>query len=328
MPKKIEISHRTIIFTVLFLAFLAFLYVISDIILQVFVSLLIMTILNPTVSKLEKYKVPRVASVLIVYAIVIAVIILVGALMIPPLVEQTTIFAASLPRYFSELNLPFGIEDQFTSQITQVISQLPSQVIRIGVTVFSNIFFVFAVFIFALYFLLARKNLDSQMSYFLKKEHIEKIDRVLVLLERDLGGWARGQLFLMILVGTSTYIGLFILGVPFALPLALLAGILEIIPNLGPIAASVPVILVGFGVSPLTGFASAALAFLVQQVENYVFVPKVMEKSANVSPIITLISLLIGFRLAGIPGAILSIPVVITTRVILNEFVFVKKELL
>lgn len=324
MPKKIEISHRTIVFTVLFLAFGWFLFLIRDIILQVFVALLIMTILNPTVSKLEKRKVPRVTSVLIVYALVLAVFVLAIALMIPPLVDQTSSFATSLPQYFVQLDLPFNIIDEVNRQISSIFTQLPAQLIRIGVSVFSNLFAVFTVFFFALYFLLAREKLDSQMSNFLSKKQIGRIDKILEILEKDLGGWARGQLLLMFMVGLSTYIGLRILGVPFALPLALLAGILEIIPNLGPVVASIPVILVGFGVSPLTGFAAAALSFLVQQVENYLLVPKVMQKSANVSPIITLLSLLIGFRLAGVPGAFLSIPVVITSRVMLNEFVFNK----
>jgi len=214
--------------------------------------------------------------------------------------------------------------DQFAGEITSVVSQLPAQVIKIGVSIFSNIFALLSVFIFALYFLLAREKLDSQLSNFVKKKHLDRIDHILEVLEKDLGGWARGQLFLMLMVGVSTYVGLLILGVPFALPLALLAGILEIVPNLGPVLSSVPIVLVAFGISPLTGIAAAALSFLIQQVENYFFVPKIMEKSINVSPVITLLSLLIGFRLAGVPGAILSLPIIITSRVLLNEFIFKK----
>lgn len=325
MTNKIEISHRTIIFTVFFLIISWLLFFIRDIILQIFVALVIMSILNPLVTKLEKYKIPRVASVLIVYVILISLIVFGLVIMVPPFVEQTSVFATSLPRYFAELNLPFFVIDEVTKQLTNALSVLPSQIISISVSVFSNIFSVLTVFFFALYFLLLRKKLDTQINGFLKQESIDRLERVLARLEKDLGGWAIGQFSLMVLVGVSTYIGLIILGVPFALPLAILAGTLEIIPNLGPFAASIPVILVGFGVSPITGLASAALAFLIQQVENYFFVPKIMEKSANVSPVITLTSLLIGFRLAGILGAILSIPIVITARVLVKEFVLHKK---
>ena len=325
MTNKIEISHRTIVFTILFLIFSWVVFLVRDILLQIFVAFVLMSVLNPTITKLEKkYRVPRIASILVVYVLIITIVSLVIAVLVPPLVEQTSVFTTSLPKYFSELNLPFYIIDEVTRQITSGLSQLPSQFIKIGFSVFSNVFSVLTVFVFALYFLLARNNLDNQLNVFLKEERITKIENMLKMLEKDLGGWARGQITLMAMVGVSTYVGLLILGVPFALPLSLLAGVFEAIPNIGPIVASIPVILVGFGVSPLTGLACAALAFLIQQIENYIFVPKVMENSANVSPVITLATLLIGFRLAGIPGAILSIPIVITARVVLREYVFNK----
>jgi predicted PurR-regulated permease PerM len=241
---------------------------------------------------------------------------------VPTLVEQTSNFPSSLPKYFEELKIPDFAADQLLGEITSQLGKLPSQLLRISVAIFSNVMSVFAVFIFALYFLLAREKLDEQLASIFKDGDVKKIDRILDKLEKKLGGWARGQLILMVLVGTMTYLGLVIIGVPFALPLALLAGILEIIPNIGPIVASIPPILIGFGISPITGIAAAGLGLLVQQVENYVFVPKIMEKSAGVSPIITIISLLIGFRLMGIAGALLSVPLVITLQVVLQEFVY------
>jgi predicted PurR-regulated permease PerM len=122
----------------------------------------------------------------------------------------------------------------------------------------------------------------------------------------------------MVLIGVLMFIGLSLLRIPFALPLAILAGVLELIPTLGPIVAAVPVAIIGFGISPLTGVASLALSFLVQQLENYLFVPKVMEKSVGVSPVITLFALAIGFKLAGIAGALFSVPVFIAIQVVLS----------
>src|SRR3989344_6756086 len=127
MPKKIEISHRTIVFTVLFLAFLWFLLSIRDIIFLVFVSTLVMTILNPTVSKLNRYKIPRAASVLIVYISVLALVIFTVAAIIPPLVEQTSNFASSLPRYLRELKIPVFLIDSATAELTSQLGQLPGQ---------------------------------------------------------------------------------------------------------------------------------------------------------------------------------------------------------
>lgn len=324
---KIEISYRTTVFTVIFLALLWFLYYIRAVIFQIFIALLIMTILNPTVTKLQKLKVPRVVSVLLVYTLVLGSLSLFVVLMAPPLAEQTTNFVSLLPKYLEELKIPPFIAEQVTKEITSSLGSLSSQIIKIGVSVLSNIMSVIAVFVFALYFLLAREKLDEQVStLFHDGQNAKKIERFIDRLEDKLGGWARGQIILMFLVGLATYLGLIIIKIPFALPLALLAGILEIVPGIGPVVAGIIPALIGFGISPLTGLAAAALGVLVQQLENYLLVPKVMEKSAGVSPIITLLSLLIGFKVAGIIGAMLSIPVVITIQILFEEFVFSRKH--
>jgi len=144
------------------------------------------------------------------------------------------------------------------------------------------------------------------------------------ILEGRLGGWARGQLGLMLVIAFANYIGLSLLGIPYALPLSILAGLLEIIPYIGPIIAAIPAVVIGFGTSPILGMAVAAMAFLIQQLENYVFVPKIMQKSAGVNPIITLLALAIGFRLAGVIGLLISVPFYIIFQVLANEYILKK----
>lgn len=287
-------------------------------------ALLIMTILNPTVTKLQKYKIPRAVSVLIVYFVLIALLIISIVAIIPALIDQTARFSVALPRLLADLNIPVVVVEQATAELTQQLGQLPSQLLRLSVSIFSNALALLATLFFGLYFLLGRNNLDNKLSEYLPESQAKRIDQILKRLEKDLGGWAIGQLLLMLMVGISTYIGLTILGIPYAIPLALLAGVFEIIPNIGPVLSAIPAVLVGFGISPFTGLAVAALMFLIQQVENYIFVPKVMERSANISPVVTLLSLVIGFRVAGIVGAILSVPIVIVLRVIMQEFVWKK----
>lgn len=321
-PDKIEISHRTIIFTVFFLVAMYFLYFIKDVVLQIFVALLIMTILNPTVTKLHKKAlIPRFVSVLIVYILVLLFLSGAVALMAGPFIEQTTNFASSAPQYLEELSIPGFLSDQIITQTSEILTKFPSQFIKLSVSIFSNVINVLTVFIFALYFLLAREKLDEQLAVLFENKNTEKrIERIITQLEIKLGGWARGQLILMLIVGLVTYIGLTLLRVPFALPLAILAGILEIIPNIGPTLASIPAILIAFTVAPVIGIATAALAILIQQFENYLLVPMVMKQSVGISPIITLLSLLVGFKIAGVVGAILSVPMVITLQVFLSEF--------
>lgn len=324
MFKKIEISHKTIIFTVSFLIFLWFLFFIRDIIMQFFVALLLMAILNPMVARLSRFRVPRALSVLLTYLLVFGLFGVVLAGIIPALVEQTTSFINNLPAYLNNLGLSGAVSERLMEQVLAQLVSLPGQLVKVGVSVFSNILSVITVLIFAFYLLLARDKIDDQLSIFFGQEKKKEIGRLIDLLEIKLGGWARAELTLMVLVGVFTFVGLVLLGIPFALPLSILAGLLEIIPTLGPILSAVPTVLIGFSISPLMGFATAALAFLVQQVENYVFVPRVMQKSAGVSPIITLLALAIGLRLIGLVGAVIAVPVVLAIQVLTKEYLLSK----
>jgi len=324
MIRKTEISHRTIIFTVFFLLFLLFLYQIRDIVFVFFVALLIMVILNPTISKLSKYRIPRSLSVSFVYLLVFAVLGLVIAGIIPALLEQTTNFANNLPDYLGNINLPGVLGAKLEGEIVSQISSVPAQLVKFSLGLFSNFLGLFAIFIFAFYLLIAQDKIDDQLGNLFGKNRGKEVSNILRVLEEKLGGWARGELILMILVGLSNFIGLTILGIPYTLPLAILAGFLEIIPNFGPVLAAIPAAIIGFGISPVIGLATVALAFLIQQVENYIFVPKIMEKSVGVNPIITLLSLAIGFNLAGIVGSLISIPVFITLRELTKYYLELK----
>jgi predicted PurR-regulated permease PerM len=324
MPSKIEISHKTIIFSAFFILLLWFLYLVRDLILELFVSLLIMTILNPFVTRLSRFKVPRAVSVLIAYLIVFGLFGVAIAGVVPPLIEQSTSFANNLPKYFASLGYLGNVTEQLTTQLLSQIGSLPGQVLRFSVSIFSNVLAILTVLIFSFYMLLARNKMDDQLGVFFAGTSKKKIARIIDSLERRMGGWARGQMLLMIAVGAATYAGLSLMGIPFALPLGILAGLLEIIPYIGPIFSAVPAVVIGLSISPLKALAVAGLFFLVQQLENYVLVPKIMEKSVGVSPLVTLISLAIGFRMAGVAGAVISIPVVLSLQVLIREYLFTR----
>src|SRR3989304_9142165 len=207
MPKKIEISHRTIIFVFVFIFALWFLYFIRDIILQLFVAVFIMTVLNPFVRRLTRFRIPRTLAVFVVYLLIIAVFSLVIAGIIPPLVEQSASFANSLPKYLSTLGVSAYISEQITGQIISSIGSLPGQIIKVGVSIFSNVISVLAVLVFSLYLLLSREKLEDQLGFLFGDEKKRELGRIIDRLEMRLGGWARGGLTLMILVGSANYIG-------------------------------------------------------------------------------------------------------------------------
>lgn len=320
MPSKIEVSHKTIVFTVVLILSLWFVFVIRDIIMQFFVALLIMAILNPMVSKLSKYKIPRALSVLVIYVILITIFSFTLSAVIPPLADQTSSFINNFPSFLEKIGLPSLVSQRIIQQLVDQLGTLPERAARLTVSLFSNILAVVSVLVFAFYLLSERDKLNAQIGYFFGEGKKKKVGRFIDRLESNLGGWAGGELILMTVVGSSNYIGFRLLGIPFALPLAILAGMLEIVPYIGPILAAIPAVMIGFGISVITGAATLALAFLVQQVENYVFVPQIMKKSIDVNPIVTLLALAIGFRLSGVVGLLISVPVFITLRLIFKEY--------
>jgi predicted PurR-regulated permease PerM len=326
LARKIEISHRTIIFTVVFLVALWLLYLIRDILLQFFVSTLLMIILNPFVTRLAKYKIPRAASIILVYLLVLGLVGISVAGVIPPLIEQSTTLIIRTPALVNQVGALGTFGEGLFNELISLIGSLPAGAARFSVSVLSNIVNVIAVLIFTFYLLLSRDKLDEQLGIYFSLKRKESIEKVLSLMEKRLGGWLRGQVALMLVVGLATYIGLLILNIPLALPLSILAGLLEIIPYLGPVASAIPAVLIGLGISPLVGLAVVALYFLIQQLENYILVPKVMHKIVGISPIITLLALAIGFRVAGIAGIVISVPVVVMLQVLAEEYVLGGKK--
>lgn len=319
MTRKVEISHKTIIFTFFFFLFVWFLYYTRDIVFQVFAALLLVSILNPFVNRLTKFKIPKGISIFLTYILIFVFLGLSVGSIVPPLVEETTNLANNLPNYFQSSELSKYVNEDVIRQIASQLGSLPSQVVKFVFSLFNNVLNILTVVIFSFYILLVRDRLDQSLEFLLGKEKSKNISDLVNTLEVRLGGWARGQFTLMLSIGLLSYIGLLLLGIPYALPLALLAGIFEIVPYIGPIIAAVPAIILGFSISPFVGLAAIGLTVLIQQIENYLLVPKIMEKSTGVSPIIILVSLAVGYRLAGISGMIISIPVVIIIQTFIQE---------
>lgn len=320
MPKKIEISHRTIIFTVAFLLLLWVLFQVRDIILMLFVSIILMSAFNPAVDWMEKIRLPRGIAILIVYALVWTTIGLIIAGIVPALVDQTNRLIHLIPSAISKFEL-FNVNQQaITQQLLSQIGTLPENLLKLTVGLFGNLLAVLTTLVMTFYLLLERKHLNKYLSAIWEGDKSARVSKTVNEIERRLGSWIRGELVLMLAVGALTYIGLSVLGVEIALPLAILAGILEIVPNIGPTISAVPAVLVALTIHPLTALATATLYFLVQLVENNLLVPKIMQKAAGVNPLVSIVGLMIGFRLAGPAGAVLAIPIIIVTHIIGLEY--------
>lgn len=317
-PEKIEISHKTIIFTVFFLILIWFLIQIREIIFIVFVSFIIMSALKPFADRLEKYHIPRAISVLIIYILFFAMIGYTATSFLPLLISQSIHFSEILPSYLKSI-FPFAKVDvqTFSQQITPVGENL----LKVTVGLFGNIVTLFTLFVISFYLLMERKNLRAHLASFMGLEASTLTMSVIAKVEERLGAWIRGQALLALTIGVFTFIGISFLGLPFALPLAILAGLLEIVPIIGPVISAIPAILIAITISPFIAVATTALYFIIQQLEAHIVVPLVMRKTVGLSPVITIISLLIGAKLAGIGGALLAIPIVVTGQSIILTYI-------
>lgn len=316
MVRKVEISSKTITFTVFFLLSLWFLYQVRSIIVMLFVSFILMTAITPIVRLAGKIKIPTFVTVFVLYILIISSITGIIASLIPAVIYQTRGLINQLPQLTQSFSQNFNLSLD-PSLLMNQFSSVPSNLLKIAAGAFSNIISILAVFFITYYLILERPNLHNYLVKFFGNNNAEKkAEQFVEDLETKLGGWIRGELALMLIIGISTYFGLYLLNIPYALPLALLAGVLEIIPNIGPTLAAVPAIFIGLTVSPLTALGVLALNILIQQLENNLIVPKVMQKAIGVKPLVTIVVLFTGFTLAGILGAVLAMPVYLTVTII------------
>lgn len=269
---------------------------------------------------------PRMASIVVTYLIFVGIMVLFFAILIPPLVTQLTglIKFINVPVIQEEFgNLNFSLND--IGDLTARIGSSISTFFTIITSTFAGIFTTFTLFIMSFFLLQDRENLHKKVRWFTKSDAtIEKARVFIDDLEVQLGGWVRGELILMLVIGSLTYVGLLALSVPYALPLAILAGALEILPNIGPTIAAVPAIAIAYIATgnPVIAVAVLILNIVIQQLENNVIVPKVMSDNANVSPLVSIVSILIGVKLGGVIGALLAVPLYIVIRSIYTTFFY------
>lgn len=325
-PLKVEISRKTVIFTIASLIGIWFLVQIREIIVVIFLSIILLSALLKPVEWLAKHRIPRVISVLIVYLVVIGTIATSIGVLLQPFIQQTQGFTSKLPQIIASINDFFIFHDIPVEDISKIIAgqveQVAKDIFKVTTTIFSSILRFLTIFVLAFYLLLEWDKFVRYIASPFSGKQEKKVINLISKIERGLGHWLRGQIALSLLVGILVFIGLTALGIPFALPLALIAAVLEIIPIIGPTVASIPAILVGLSINPVLGLAVVALYIIIQQVESNFLAPIIMSKVVGLQPPIVIVALLIGSQIAGIAGAILAIPFLVLARIVVLELIF------
>lgn len=320
---QIVISVRTVLTTFIVMLAAWVLYQVRSIALAVFISVILTLAFDPLVDWLQKRKVPRGLGVLMTYVLIMVLFVVLGGIGFGSMAQQ---FKALLYQLKDSADALSGIptvgpylRSSAETLLTELTPQAGSGIFKVTISAFSSVASIVAVLIFTAYLLLDFQSVKAlSLSLFSRPARV-RVERIIKEVEAKLGSWLRAQLILMLVVGGFTYLGLWLLGVPVALPLALIAGLFEVIPLIGPVISAVPAVIVGFSISPVMGLGVLILYILVQQLENNLFVPKVMQKSVGFNPLVTMLALMIGGKLFGLVGVLLAVPVTLTGYIVVKN---------
>jgi predicted PurR-regulated permease PerM len=283
-----------------------------------------MSALKPIVEFLSKRRIPRSLAIIIVFILTLSIVSLLVGVVFPPLVSETFAFFKNMPGY-SVKAFPYLSTVINVNSLSNYLPSLGQNLIQVVTNLFSNILFIVSVLFFTFYFLLDEKLITNLIDKIVDEKRSREIADIIAKVQVRMGAWVWGQVILMAVIGIMSYIGLTLLGIKYALPLAIISGLLEALPMVGPIFSAIPAFIVGASASWLTGLSVLALYFIIQQLENNVIVPLVMKKAVGINPLLTLIALTIGGKLGGITGAFLSVPVALLLEILVTEYLKEKK---
>lgn len=316
MIRKIDISHKTIFFITGFLALLWMLFIIKDLILLLFVAIIFVSAISPLVDHLTRLKLPKALSIAIVYVLVILILAGILTVGITPITTQTSSLATRLQ---DSLNILFKNYNVDQSTLKNQLPDLSKNLINVTLDIFQSFITAVLVAVITFYLLLDKDKLEVKLSSLFGDKQ-PKVRNLIRKIEFKLGAWLRGQLFLSLVVTVLIYIGLFFMGVEFALPLAIISGIFEVIPIVGPILSAIPAVAIALLTSPFLALIVALWYLVVQQLESHIIVPQVMKRAVGLNPLIVIIAIAVGSRILGIVGALLAVPITVVFQIIVDDY--------
>ena len=300
-------------------------------------ALLLGTILEGPVQRLEERHFPRAAAIATVYAVLIGAIALLIVLIVPVIRDQSDEFRQQIPAQMEELQaewaassnpllsgagadlLQTGI-DFFNSPGGSVSSNTAERAIPIVTSVGTTLVSALSLFVITFYYLLEKRLLKRVIISQLSPKYQPRVTRLWEDVENKVGGWIRGQLILCLIIGTIATISYGIIGLSFWPLLGLWAGITEIIPIVGPWLGGIPAVIVAITEGWQTALIVAIVIIGMQTLENWFLVPRVMRGAVGLTPLTVFLAILAGTQLMGVPGAVLAIPIAAATQVIITDW--------
>ena len=320
---QLDISTGTITKVILLILVFVFLYILKDVLIIFLFAIVIASGISPFANWLDERGFPRVLGVLGLYLTFLGLTVIVLSLVVPYVSDDVGRLIGVLPnvveRVSSTLENAQHSSPQyfdFLSEIQNILSSFSSylqqasqSVVGLIVSIFGGVFSFFAILVISFYLSVTHKGIEVFLGSVVPEKYESYVVSLWKRTEIKVGKWLQAQLLLCLIVGLMVYVGLSLMHIKFALLLSLVVMVLELVPMVGPVVAAIPAVGLAFLQSPVLGLWVIGLYVVVQQLENHILVPLIFGRTLNLNPVVIIIALLVGERLAGIPGMILAVPV-------------------
>lgn len=339
IPLRINITTATIVKTIAILLLLYLGFMVKEVLALTFVALIFASAFDPWVDYLQRRKWPRALSITLIYLLVLGLVVSMIYVMVPILIKEATDLANNFPHYFTKLsdfltNIRqafgrYGLDKNFQDNLSNIANTLSTWTLQLVNALYGAVNGLFSVFLimFLTFYMVVEENAIKKLVWSVTPARYQGYAINLVSrMQIQIGYWLRGQLILCLAIFLLTFLVLSILGVKYALLLALFAGITEAIPYLGPALGAIPAVLLAMTQSPRLAAVVVVMYLIIQQLENNVLVPQIMKRSANVNPITSIIVLLIGYKIGGVAGAVIAIPVATAASVAIKDLFEYKEK--
>ncbi len=335
-PLSITITVGTVIKVLLVAAIAWALYYLRDIVLIILTAIVIASAIEPAAKWFGKYKVPRVAAVLIIYLTFFGSFFGLIYFFLPPVLSETAGFVTSLPQYLEVFNrsdlvasLPLigtGGSDQSAladaaTQISGILHGFATDAVSTASSIFGGVFSFLLIIVFSFYFAVQDTGVEDFLRIVAPAKQKHYVVDLWKRAQHKIGLWMQGQIILGLIIGVLVYLMLSLFQVKYALILAVTAALFELIPVFGPVFSAVPGVVVAFvdgGVS--LGLTVLLMYVIIQQFENHLIYPLVVTKVVGVPPLLVILALIIGAKLAGFLGILLSVPAAAAIQEFVKDF--------
>ena len=308
------------------------LWILRDLVMVVVTSVILASSIEPGIKFLSRFRIHRIPAVLLTYLATAGLFFALILGFVPPIVNEASDITQKLPGMIQSVdknvlgdkhilsNAFWGDKNVAASSVNPALEDLfgrisgassaSKNVFGAAGVIFGGIFSFVLIVILSFYFAMQERGIENFLRIIIPFGNEEYAINLWERSKAKIGKWMQGQLLLGVLIFVLVYLGLTIFGVPYAMSLALLAGVLEIIPVFGPILAAIPGVILAFTVGgPTLAAIVAGFYLLVQQFESHLIYPLVVRKVVGVPPILVILALIIGAQLGGFLGILISVPV-------------------